>query len=75
MSAALSPDSILRDLAALWTATGGDAHAETGAGVLRACAMTLVTTTTRSTRRRIECSGKSNHAVSGRQRNGRIATR
>ncbi len=39
---ALSPDRILRELAELWVATGKDGHAETGAGVLRACAMTLI---------------------------------
>lgn len=42
MAATLSPDRILRELADLWTATGRDGHADTGAGVLRACAMTLI---------------------------------
>jgi glucose-6-phosphate dehydrogenase assembly protein OpcA len=38
----LSPDRILHELADLWVATGKEGQAETGAGVLRACAMTLV---------------------------------
>jgi len=42
MSATFSPDRILRELADLWVATGHDDQAESGAGVLRACAMTLI---------------------------------
>ena len=38
MSATVSPDSILKELAALWTQEGKQG----GAGVLRACSMTLV---------------------------------
>jgi len=41
-ASAISPDRILRELAELWVATGKEGHAETGAGVLRACAMTLI---------------------------------
>ncbi len=37
---AFSPDRILRDLAELWTTTGREGQG--GAGVLRACAMTLI---------------------------------
>jgi len=37
---AFSPDRILRELAELWTATGREG--EGGAGLLRACAMTLI---------------------------------
>ena len=42
MSATLAPDRILRELADLWVATGQAEQAEAGAGVLRACAMTLI---------------------------------
>ena len=38
MSATVAPDSILKELAALWTQEGKQG----GAGVLRACSMTLV---------------------------------
>jgi glucose-6-phosphate dehydrogenase assembly protein OpcA len=42
MSAALSPDRILREMADLWVGLGKPGQAETGMGVLRACSMTLV---------------------------------
>jgi len=42
MAATLSPDRILHELADLWVATGKADHAEAGAGVLRACSMTLI---------------------------------
>jgi glucose-6-phosphate dehydrogenase assembly protein OpcA len=38
----LSPDRILRELNDLWTDLGKESHSESGAGVLRACTMTLV---------------------------------
>ena len=41
MSATLSPDHILRELADLWVATSQE-QSEGGDGVLRACAMTLI---------------------------------
>ena len=42
MAATLSPDRILRELTELWVSLGRDGQAEAGAGVLRACTMTLV---------------------------------
>lgn len=39
---ALPADAILRELAALWVTQGKEAQAQEGAGVLRACTMTLV---------------------------------
>ena len=42
MGAALPADRILRELAALWVQQGKQAQTEEGAGVLRACTMTLV---------------------------------
>ncbi|MBZ5585228.1 MAG: glucose-6-phosphate dehydrogenase assembly protein OpcA [Acidobacteriia bacterium] len=41
MSARVSPEDILRQLSDLWVQTGKD-HSESGAGVLRACTMTLI---------------------------------
>jgi glucose-6-phosphate dehydrogenase assembly protein OpcA len=41
--AALSPERILRELADLWVSLGKEGQQQTGAGVLRACTMTLVT--------------------------------
>ncbi len=41
MSPHVSPDEILRQLAELWVNTGKD-HPQGGAGVLRACTMTLI---------------------------------
>jgi glucose-6-phosphate dehydrogenase assembly protein OpcA len=45
MTATIQPDTILRELAELWVSLGKEkeAEGETSAGVLRACAMTLVT--------------------------------
>jgi hypothetical protein len=42
MAGALVPESILRELAGLWVSLGEQGRAESGAGVLRACTMTLV---------------------------------
>src|SRR5262245_52187061 len=42
MPADLSPDKILRELSGLWVSLGKQGSEETGAGVLRACSMTLV---------------------------------
>jgi glucose-6-phosphate dehydrogenase assembly protein OpcA len=42
MSAALSPEHILRELADLWVSMAKDATSETGDGVLRACSATLI---------------------------------
>jgi glucose-6-phosphate dehydrogenase assembly protein OpcA len=42
MAAAISPDRILKELADLWVTMGKQGQAEAGAGVLRACSMTLV---------------------------------
>lgn len=42
MGAIVAPEKILRDLADLWVSLGKQGEAEAGAGVLRACAMTLV---------------------------------
>ncbi|MDR3700342.1 MAG: glucose-6-phosphate dehydrogenase assembly protein OpcA [Candidatus Sulfopaludibacter sp.] len=38
----LAPETILHQLADLWVSQGKEGHAESGAGVLRACSMTLV---------------------------------
>jgi glucose-6-phosphate dehydrogenase assembly protein OpcA len=38
----ISPDRILKELAELWVTTGKPAEGEGGAGVLRACTMTLI---------------------------------
>ena len=38
----LAPDRILHELSDLWVSQGKEGHAESGAGVLRACSMTLV---------------------------------
>jgi glucose-6-phosphate dehydrogenase assembly protein OpcA len=45
MSAVLSPDRILKELTELWVSMGREGHDESGAGVLRACSMTLVVLT------------------------------
>ena len=45
MSAAVSADSILREMTDLWVTLGASGKAETGMGVLRACSMTLVVVT------------------------------
>jgi glucose-6-phosphate dehydrogenase assembly protein OpcA len=45
MSAVLSPDRILKELTELWVSLGREGHDESGAGVLRACSMTLVVLT------------------------------
>ena len=42
MSATLSPEQILRELADLWISMAKDATSKTGDGVLRACSMTLI---------------------------------
>jgi glucose-6-phosphate dehydrogenase assembly protein OpcA len=42
MSAVLSPDRILKELTDLWVSMGKEGHQESGAGVLRACSMTLM---------------------------------
>jgi len=42
MSATLSADHILRELADLWVATGKAEKSEAGDGLLRACSMTLI---------------------------------
>ena len=42
MSAVLAPDTLLHELTDLWVRLGKEGQAETGAGVLRACSMTLV---------------------------------
>jgi len=38
----VSPETVLRELADLWVATGKDGPSDTGAGVLKACSMTLI---------------------------------
>jgi glucose-6-phosphate dehydrogenase assembly protein OpcA len=43
VTATIQPDAILRELAELWVSLGKEPAGETSAGVLRACAMTLVT--------------------------------
>jgi len=43
VTATIQPDTILRELSELWVSLGKEAAGETSAGVLRACAMTLVT--------------------------------
>ena len=42
MSATVAPDHILRELSDLWRSLGKKEQSEAGAGVLRACSMTLV---------------------------------
>ena len=42
MSATVAPDKILKELAELWVNTAKQGQAEGGAGVLRACSMTLL---------------------------------
>jgi len=42
MGAVLAPDRILKELSDLWVTLGTQSDAEHGAGVLRACSMTLV---------------------------------
>jgi len=42
MGATLAPDRILKELAELWVSMGKPGEGESGAGVLRACSMTLV---------------------------------
>jgi glucose-6-phosphate dehydrogenase assembly protein OpcA len=42
MSATVAPDHILKELADLWISLGKEGQGEGGAGVLRACSMTLV---------------------------------
>lgn len=48
MSAALAPETLLREMAELWVTLGKQGQAETGMGVLRACTMTLVVITDES---------------------------
>ncbi|MBZ5593940.1 MAG: glucose-6-phosphate dehydrogenase assembly protein OpcA [Acidobacteriia bacterium] len=43
MSATIQPETILRELAELWVSLGKESDATQSSGVLRACAMTLVT--------------------------------
>ena len=43
MSATIQPETILRELAELWVSLGKESNANQASGVLRACAMTLVT--------------------------------
>jgi hypothetical protein len=38
----VSPETVLRELADLWVATGKDGPSDAGAGVLKACSMTLI---------------------------------
>ncbi len=38
----VSPETVLRELADLWVATGKDGPTDAGAGVLKACSMTLI---------------------------------
>ena len=45
VSAAVTPDRILKELADLWVSLGKPGQGESGAGVLRACSMTLVVLT------------------------------
>jgi tRNA A37 threonylcarbamoyladenosine synthetase subunit TsaC/SUA5/YrdC len=42
VSTTLSPDRILKELSDLWVTLAKPGQAETGAGVLRACSLTLV---------------------------------
>jgi glucose-6-phosphate dehydrogenase assembly protein OpcA len=42
MATTISPDKILKELAELWVDSGKQGQAEAGAGVLRACSMTLL---------------------------------
>lgn len=42
MGGTISPDRILKELSDLWVNMGREGHTETGAGVLRACTMTLL---------------------------------
>lgn len=42
MSAVLTPDRILKEMADVWRTLGGQSQPETGTGVLRACSLTLV---------------------------------
>jgi hypothetical protein len=42
LSATISPDRILKELSDLWVSMGKEGQAESGAGVLRACSMTLI---------------------------------
>ena len=42
MSAVLTPDRILKEMADVWRSLGGHSEPETGMGVLRACSLTLV---------------------------------
>jgi glucose-6-phosphate dehydrogenase assembly protein OpcA len=42
MATTISPDKILKELAELWVDSGKQGHGEGGAGVLRACSMTLL---------------------------------
>ena len=45
MGGTVSPDRVLRELAELWVTLGGQEEGDNGAGVLRACSMTLVVVT------------------------------
>jgi len=45
MGATVSPDRLLRELSELWVTLGRQDEGENGAGVLRACSMTLVVVT------------------------------
>ncbi len=42
MAATIHPDKILREMSDLWVSLSKDSSAETAAGVLRACSMTLI---------------------------------
>lgn len=42
MSAVLTPDRILKEMADVWRTLGGQSDSEAGTGVLRACSLTLV---------------------------------
>jgi len=44
VSSVIQPDSILKDLSELWVTLGKESDGDASAGVLRACAMTLVAT-------------------------------
>src|SRR5581483_8635333 len=48
MSATVAPEKILKELANLWVSLGKQSEGESGAGVLRACSMTLLVLTEQS---------------------------
>jgi len=42
LQSTLSPEKLLKEMAGLWITLGKESGGEAGAGVLRACSMTLV---------------------------------